>query len=156
MSNNILNKVYSNIIRLIHYQDIPDHKQKKLRRKKTLKIKTCPVTGLDISMQPKNSKFLSYTGVKWYYNNDYRTYKNILRPKLTEVCKYKPLPVQFREIAHIIRNTDSNPRNNTKRAIMKILDNRNTLFNNLALIDKAKLKNAGLNNLSKQKSGSLL
>ena len=149
MSDSILNKVYSNIIRLIYHHDAARNIQQSSRKTRTKKNKTCPVTGLDISMQPKNSKFLSYTGVKWYYNNDYKTYENILKPKLTDSWNKKPLLVQFREIAHIVRNADSNPRNNTKRAIMKILDNRNTLFNNLSLIDKTKLKNAGLNNLSK-------
>jgi hypothetical protein len=144
VSNNILNKVYTNIIRFIYHHDQKEYKQEMPIRKRPRKVKTCPVTGLDISMQPKNSKFLSYTGVKWYYNNDYSTYENILKPKLTESWKNQTLKVQFREIAHLIRNADSNPRNNTKRAIMKILNNKNTLFNNLKLIDKAKLKDAGL------------
>lgn len=147
MSNSILNKVYSNIIRLIYHHHTADLKQGTLSKHRSNGKKLCPITSLDISMQPRNSKFLSYTGVKWYYNNDYKTYESILKPKLSASCKNKALLVQFREIAHIVRNTDSNPRNNTKRAIMKILNDNNTLFNNVSLIDKSKLKNAGLNNL---------
>ena len=95
-------------------------------------------------MQPKNSKFLSYTGVKWYYENDFTTYKNILEPVLKKSWKYKPLKDQFKEIAHITRNKDSNPRNNIRRILNRILSDNNTLFNNQNLIDKNKLKKAGL------------
>ncbi len=144
MSDNILNKVYSNIIRIFQHHDTIDHKPGKLHKSVAGKIKTCPITGLDISMQPKNSKFLSYTGVKWYYNNDFQTYKNMLEPVLKKSWKYKPLEDQFKEIAHIIRNKDSNPRNNIKRILDRILSDNNTLFNNLNLIDKNKLKKAGL------------
>ena len=34
MSNSILNKVYSNIIKLIYHYDITDYKQEKLAKKK--------------------------------------------------------------------------------------------------------------------------
>jgi hypothetical protein len=144
MSNNILNRVYSNIIRIFQHNDALDHKTGKPGKSATGKIKTCPVTGLDISMQPKNSKFLSYTGVKWYYNNDFRTYKNNLEPLLRKSWKYKPLEDQFKEIAHIVRNRDSNPRNNIKRILNRILSDNNTLFNNRTLIDKKKLNKAGI------------
>lgn len=144
MSDNILNKFYSNIIRIFQHHDVLDHKPGKPGKSTTAKIKTCPVTGLDISMQPRNSKFLSYTGVKWYYNNDFQTYKNILEPVLRKSWKYKPLKDQFKEIAHIVRNRDSNPRNNIKRILDRILSDNNTLFNNRNLIDKKKLKKAGI------------
>ena len=144
MSDNILNKLYSNIIRIFQHHGASDHKPGKPRKSTAPKIKTCPVTGLDISMQPKNSKFLSYTGVKWYYNNDFQTYKNILEPVLRKSWKYKPLKDQFKEIAHIVRNRDSNPRNNIKRVLNRILSDNNTLFNNRNLIDKKKLKKAGI------------
>jgi hypothetical protein len=145
MSDNILNKVYSNIIRIFQHNDALYRKPGETGKSITGKIKTCPVTGLDISMQPKNSKFLSYTGVKWYYNNDFRTYKNNLEPLLRKSWKYKPLKDQFREIAHIVRNRDSNPRNNIKRILNRILSDNNTLFNNRTLIDKKKLNKAGIN-----------
>lgn len=144
MSNNVINKVYSNIKRIFYHHETTDHKPVSTQKSKISKNKTCPITGLDISMQPKNSKFLSYTGVKWYYNNDSQTYRNILEPVLRKSWKYKPLNDQFKEIAHIIRNKDSNPRNNIKRVLNRILSDNNTLFNNITLIDKNKLKKAGL------------
>ena len=144
MSNNVINKVYSNIKRIFYHHQTTDHKPVGIQKSKTSINKTCPITGLDISMQPKNSKFLSYTGVKWYYNNDSQTYRNVLEPVLRKSWKYKPLNDQFREIAHIIRNKDSNPRNNIKRVLNRILSDNNTLFNNITLIDKNKLKKAGL------------
>ena len=145
MSNNVINKVYSNIKRIFYHHQTIDHKPVSIKKSKTSKNKTCPITGLDISMQPKNSKFLSYTGVKWYYNNDSQTYRNILEPVLRKSWKYKPLNDQFKEIAHIIRNKDSNPRNNIKRVLNRILSENNTLFNNTKLIDRNKLKQVGLN-----------
>ncbi len=148
MGNSILNKVYSNIIRLFQHHDTINDESRPRRKRGAGKNKTCPVTGLDISMQPKNSKFLSYTGVKWYYNNDYVTYRKLLEPMLRKRWKYKSLKDQFREIAHIVRNRDSNPRNNIKRILTRILSDKNTLFNNASLIDRKKLKNAGLNDLS--------
>ncbi len=144
MSDNILNRVYFNIIRIFQHHYTIDHKPEELQKSVTGKIKTCPITGLDISMQPKNSKFLSYTGVKWYYDNDSDTYKNILEPLLKKSWKYKPLKDQFKEIAHIVRNKDSNARNNIRRILNRILSDNNTLFNNRSLIDKKRLKKAGI------------
>jgi hypothetical protein len=148
MGDSILNKVYSNIIRLFQHHEATDNVSGRAKKRGAGRKKTCPVTGLDISMQPKNSKFLSYTGVKWYYNNDYDTYREMLAPMLRKRWKYKSLKDQFREIAHIVRNRDSNPRNNIKRVLSRILSDKNTLFNNLSLIDKKKLKKAGLKDLS--------
>ncbi|HJX72500.1 MAG TPA: hypothetical protein VJ346_11120, partial [Bacteroidales bacterium] len=119
MERHLLNKIYTFIEVLIH----PGKRSSKSR-----KIKRCPVTGLDISMQPKNSKFLSFSGVKWYYENNPEVYKKILEPRLTGTWKDKPISRQFSEIAHAIRNSDSNPRNNTKRAVNRILNEQNTLF----------------------------
>jgi hypothetical protein len=148
MGDSLLNKVYSNIVRLFQHHEATDDVSGPTGKRSAKRNKTCPVTGLDISMQPKNSKFLSYTGVKWYYNNDYDTYKEMLAPMLRKRWKYKSLKDQFREIAHIVRNRDSNPRNNIRRVLARILNDENTLFNNLSLIDKKKLKKAGLKDLS--------
>jgi len=134
MEHHLLQKVYTFFEVLIH----PEKRSVKRR-----KIKRCPVTGLDISMQPKNSKFLSYSGVKWYYEKRNEIYRNLLEPKLTGTWKDEPLNRQFAEIAHAIRNCDSNPRNNTKRAVTRILHDKNTLFSNISLIDKKKLREAG-------------
>jgi hypothetical protein len=135
MESHLLNKIYTFFEVIIH----PGKRPVKER-----KIKRCPVTGLNISMQPKNSKFLSFSGVKWYYENKNEVYRNILEPRLTGTWKDKPINRQFSEIAHAIRNSDSNPRNNTKRAVNRILNEQNTLFSNINLIDVKKLRKAGL------------
>ena len=87
MSNNVINKVYSNIKKIFYHPETSVHKPPGIQKPKPVKNKTCPITGLDISMQPKNSKFLSYTGVRWYFDNDYQTYKNILEPVLKKSLK---------------------------------------------------------------------
>ncbi len=137
MENILFDRVHSFIDALLHYSrqqhDHGNHVKK-----------ICPVTGLDLSMQPPNTKFLSATGVKWYYSHDFKTFKKKLEPLLTEHWKEMPLDLRFREIAHAVRNTDSNPRNNTKRAVDRILSDKNTLFDNSRLIDKNRLKEAGL------------
>ncbi len=138
MENTLLHKVYELVNQIIHLND--------LRHGKDSQVKKCPITGLDISMQPKNSKFLSYTGVKWYFEHDRKIYLNQLAPRLTASCRKKDIYKQFREIAHSIRNADSNPRNNTRRAIQRLLKEDNSLFNNLQLIDRNKLKEAGIKN----------
>jgi len=144
MEMNALNKIYEFLNDFIHPNElkirISDTNTERNRKSK----KECPVTGLDISMQPRNSKFLSYTGVKWYYHHDYKTYSKVLAPRLSSIWKNRDINDQCKEIAHSIRNSDSNPRNNTRRAIRKVLSDNNSLFNNLDLIDKTKLKEAGL------------
>lgn len=141
MENNLIYKVYDFFNNMIQSHDI------KLFSSSSDVVnseKICPITKLDISMQSKNSKFLSTSGVKWYFENNRKVYDVRLAPILTESSKNKDISVQFSEIAHSIRNSDSNPRNNTKRAIRKLLNEHNSLFNNLQLIDKQKLQEAGM------------
>ncbi len=136
MESTLIYKVYDFFNHIIHPNDI---------KPTTLKsIKRCPVTGLDISMQPKNSKFISMLGIKWYYKYEIEIYYQFLAIRLSENLKNKDLKSQFKGIAHSIRNCDSNPRNNTRRAIKKLLNEKDSLFNNLQLIDKNKLQEAGL------------
>jgi hypothetical protein len=141
MEESFLHKVYVFVNQIIHLDDLKLFSES---AKQDSKVKRCPVTGLDISMQPKNSKFLSYTGVRWYYEHDYETFKKVLATKIQVHWLDKEIDRQFVEIAHAIRNSVSNPRNNTRRKIRKILDDRSSLFNNMELIDKKKLKEAGL------------
>lgn len=141
MEDNFLHKVYTIINDFIHHNETGKTDPQKL---KNIQKKICPVTRLDISMQPQNSKFISSTGVTWYYEHQYRIFEERLLPFLTDHWKNKPVEKQFKEIAHNVRNTISNPRNNAKRAIKKILDDKNCLFNNLDLIDKRKLKEVGM------------
>jgi hypothetical protein len=138
MENNLINKVYDFFNHIIHPNELkPDQEQL---------IKRCPVTGLDISMQPKNSKFITISGIMWYYKHEIEIYYQFLAIRLNKNYQKKDLKSQFRMIAHSIRNEDSNPRNNTRRAVKKLLNDKNSLFNNQALIDKNKLLEAGLTN----------
>ena len=141
MENNLIYKVYDFFNHIINPNDI------KLFSASSEVLsfeKICPVTRLDISMQTRNSKFLSSSGVKWYYENDRKIFDKVLAPRLTDSLKSKDINILFRKIAHSIRNTDSNPRNNTRRAIQKLLNEKDSLFNNIQLIDKSKLLEAGM------------
>ncbi len=115
-----------------------------IQESNTETLKRCPVTGLDISMQSEKTKFITTAGIKWYYKNEIEIYYQFLATRLSGNFKKKDLKTQFKIIAHSIRNAESNPRNNTKRAIQKLLDDKNSLFNNLQLIDKNKLQEAGI------------
>ena len=82
-------------------------------------IRVCLVTGLDISMQRKGSKFLCSVGLKYYKENDPETYQ-ILREKFLTPEKWSlSLSDQFYFLAHNIRNRKTNkihnPRNNRKK-----------------------------------------
>lgn len=121
---------------MIHPQELKPLSENNIRR--------CPVTGLDISMQPKHTKFLSVTGIKWYYRYERELYYQFLSVRLSPGSLNKDMKTQFKQIAHSIRNAESNPRNNTRRAIQNLLNDKNSLFNNLQLIDKNKLQEAGI------------
>ena len=56
---------------------------------------------------------------------------------------------QFEEIAHNIRNKDSNKRHSTRRAINHLLEEKDFLFDPIDLIDKEKLREAGMGNPGK-------
>lgn len=140
MEESFLHKVYNLVHSIIHPNELKSLAQNK---RNSSASKRCPVTGLDISMQPKNSKFLSYTGVKWYYEHDFDTFENVLASRIQHKWLEKDIELQCREIARHIRNSDSNPRNNARRAIMRVVNEKNSLFNNMELIDKKKLRKAG-------------
>ena len=82
-------------------------------------VKVCPVTGLDISMQRKESRFLGITGIKFYMKHDPPVRDELLR-RLSSRWEKAPLEVKIKEIAHSIRNEYHNPRNNAKRALMRL------------------------------------
>ena len=141
MESNLINRVYTIINEFIHpnsYKILHGNSQKRNN------AKTCPITGLDISMQPKHSKFISSTGVEWYYIHNKQVFNEILLPFLTDHWKDEPMDKQFEEIAHNIRNKDSNKRHSTRRAINHLLEEKNFLFDPIDTIDKKKLKEAGM------------
>lgn len=74
----------------------------------------CLVTGLDISMQRKGSKYLCFAGLKYYRENEPETYKKLELKYLTEKMTVKNIDRQMYYIAHNIRNTKTNPDHNPK------------------------------------------
>ena len=104
-------------------------------------VRICPVTGLAISMQKPESKFLCNTGINYYYHNEKEIYYQ-LSERLSPKWRNEPLETQFREIAHSVRNEHFNIKNNTKKSIFKV--NENSLFDNLPFILPEKLIQAGL------------
>lgn len=68
----------------------------------------CLVTGLNISMQKSDSILLSHTGLKYYYNTDKKIYKEIKYKYLSTKWSNSDYKTEIKEIAHNIRNTNSN------------------------------------------------
>ena len=68
----------------------------------------CKVTGVNISMQKKNSILLSHTGLKYYYETDKKIFEQIKRRYLSKVWNNSNFQIQIKELAHNIRNTNSN------------------------------------------------
>lgn len=76
----------------------------------------CLVTGLNISMQKKTSKYLCSAGLKYYKENDPETYQRLKEKYLTPEKWSLDLPEQFYFIAHNIRNTKTNPNHNPRNS----------------------------------------
>jgi len=74
------------------------------------KSKVCIITGLDISMQKENSKFLSYVGLKYYFENYSYIFEILKRQFLSDLWTNCDFQTQIKEIAHNIRNKHSNLR----------------------------------------------
>ena len=79
--------------------------------KKTL----CKVTGFNIEMQKTDSVLLSHTGLKYYHKTDKKIFEQIKRRYLSKIWFNSDFETQIKEIAHNIRNTDSNQRNKQNR-----------------------------------------
>lgn len=80
----------------------------------------CLVTGLDISMQKKGSKYLCYSGLKYYKENDPQIYLHLEKLYLTKKMKLRDIDSQIYYIAHNIRNRKTNEVHNRER-----FENRN-------------------------------
>lgn len=76
----------------------------------------CLVTGLDISMQKKTSKYLCFAGLKFYKENEPETYKEIELKYLTPKMKTRPIKDQIYYLAHNIRNAKTNPNHNPRHS----------------------------------------
>lgn len=83
------------------------------------KNRYCPVTKLKKCLNDPRSKFLSSKEVEYYYHNYRAIYYRELYRRLPSQWYSAPLKKQFKEIAHAIRNEDSNPRNNEKNRLDK-------------------------------------
>ena len=75
---------------------------------KKVKKHLCKVTGFNIEMQKKNSVLLSHTGLKYYYKTDKVIFEQIKRCYLSKIWFKSNFQTQIKEIAHNIRNTNSN------------------------------------------------
>ncbi len=75
----------------------------------------CLVTGLNISMQKDNSILLSHSGLRYYFKNDKKIFEQIKRKYLTNTWTKSNFETQIKEIAHNIRNANSNKNNKQKR-----------------------------------------
>lgn len=65
--------------------------------------RSCLVTGLNISMQKKNSFLLSHTGLKYYFKTDKKIFLELKRKYLTTNWANANHKKQIKEIAHCIR-----------------------------------------------------
>ncbi len=73
-----------------------------------VKTHLCKVTGLNISMQKDDSILLSHTGLKYYYKTDKKIFEQIKRKYLSKRWRTADCETQIKEIAHNIRNINSN------------------------------------------------
>lgn len=97
-------------VQLINLENVT-HSQSKI---------VCLVTGLDISMQRKGSKFLCFAGLKYYKENEPNIYKDIEKRFLSQKMKVRDTDSQIYYIAHNIRNIKTNQNHNRQR-----FENRN-------------------------------
>jgi hypothetical protein len=104
----------------------------------------CEVTKLPLDIGIKQLSYLSSKGVEYYHKNHPEIYEKVLRPRLSRKWQNEPLKIQFREIAHSIRNEKynpgNNPRNNTKRSIHRIQSGGSLLFSLAEMISPEKRK----------------
>ena len=95
--------------------------------------RNCKVTGLSLEIGIKQGEYLSAKGVEFYHQNHPDIFAEKLYTRLSKKWVDSELKIQFREIAHSIRNEifnkENNPRNNFKRDIKKREDSgMNLLF----------------------------
>lgn len=70
--------------------------------------RVCKVTDINIEMQKKESVLLSHTGLKYYYKTDKKIFEQLKRRYLSKIWFKSDFETQIKEIAHNIRNTNSN------------------------------------------------
>jgi hypothetical protein len=80
-----------------------------------LKIKVCPITGIEINNQKSNSKLLSHSTLMKLQFEQPKTFVEIRHRFLTGNWINKDIKTQIKEIAHNIRNTFYNSLNRSKK-----------------------------------------
>jgi hypothetical protein len=103
----------------------------------------CIVTGISISCQKPESKFLCISGIRQLKKTDPEGYEKLRDQRLNSKWLKYPLEVHFREIAHSIRNEFYNPKHNTRQSILKINEDP-VLFDQWPLISQDKRQIAGV------------
>lgn len=103
----------------------------------------CQVTGISISMQRPGSRFLCTAGIRYLFDNDRDLYVKLSEERLSPKWLRYSQEVQFREIAHSIRNEYFNPKNNTKKSLENLMKDP-VLFDILSTVSGEKLSLAGL------------
>lgn len=68
----------------------------------------CLITGLDISMQRKDSVLMSHTGLKHYHANKPETYQRLKQKYLSVKWANVDFKTEIKELAHSIRNVKNN------------------------------------------------
>ena len=131
----LLDQEIKELVKSYHYSDNENDMRNSVRNQRMVKSYTllygnnsptlkdrmfCKVTGYDISMQKRGSMFLCITGIKYLYEHNRNLYEKLSEERLSVKWKESPMKVQFREIAHSIRNQFYNPSNNTKTSILKV------------------------------------
>lgn len=111
--------------------------------KNTTSERFCKVTGLSISMQRAGSQFLNISGIRFLFETDQNDFKKLRMKRLSPKWYSEPFEVQFREIAHSIRNEFNNPRHNAIRDIKNLYEYP-ALFDLEPFIRPEKMKMAGL------------
>ena len=59
-------------------------------------------------MQKDNSKYLSHTGLRYYYQTNKKVYEQVRAKHLSKTWHNADLETEIKEIAHNIRNASSN------------------------------------------------
>lgn len=102
------------------------------RQSSNSSILCCEITSLSLEIEVEQGSYLSAKGVEYYYLNERELFDKYLYPRLSDRWKDKALNIQFREIAHSIRNErynpKNNPRNNLKRDIKNVLSKSSGLL----------------------------
>lgn len=99
-----INPLYIRLKTVVSTSTKPDHNRR-----------FCKVTGLNISMQKADSILLSHTGLRYYYKTDKKIYNEIKNKYLSKLWINSDYEIQIKEIAHNIRNKNSNLMTKRKR-----------------------------------------